>query len=129
MSYTANYKQVFTVGGETDQSEVSKSGTNLLLIDRDVPDATTDLDLGGSLDVSACTFFAAIADVAMTLETNDGSAPADTIALAAGEPYVWHDSLADAFALATDVTSFFATNASGSAGTIKIKGLSNNPNV
>jgi hypothetical protein len=62
-------------------------------------------------------------DVAITVETNDGSAPDDTLTLAAGIPYMYVNDGEDAFLLGTDVTALFITNASGSTANITCRCL------
>lgn len=62
-------------------------------------------------------------DVAMTIETNDGGSPQETITLVANSPYYWNlagsrmGSAASPFA--GDVTSIFVTNTT--AGTLNIR--------
>jgi hypothetical protein len=68
----------------------------------------------------------AVSDKAITLETNSGGSPVDTIALAANVPYDWRVGNADAFRLGTDVTGLFVTNASGDEARLQIEVLFDN---
>ncbi len=74
--------------------------------------------VGGTLDVSACKSFWVKASAALIMETNSSGAPADTINLVAGVPYIWNTDSQDTFLLGTDVTAFFFTNASATACTV-----------
>ena len=57
----------------------------------------------------------------MSFRTNSNSSPADTIALLANVPYVWHSTYYSRLILGTDVTSVYIVNTSGTAATVKIK--------
>jgi hypothetical protein len=74
---------------------------------------------------SLCIFAA----VAMTLCTNNpsGSAPQDTIALTAGQTWVWTlatDGISKC-PFSADVTSFYVTNTSGGAAPFKFRSVTN----
>lgn len=66
-------------------------------------------------------------DRALTIETNSGSSPVDTISLVGGQALVW--TLAkDAIArcpFSANATSLFVTNASGGTAALKIRALLN----
>ncbi len=96
----------------------TQAGVNL--IDGEtVADSSTDFEINFDLDVSACVSFYLESDQDVTFETNSGSVADNTIALKAGEPYVWHTQSYDSFLLTVDITtSVFITNASGSTATI-----------
>jgi len=61
-----------------------------------------------------------LADQDLTLETNDGGAPDDTIALVAGKPYVWESGSYFANLFTVPVTALYFTNASGVAAEVQI---------
>lgn len=94
-------------------------------LDEAVDDGETDLEIVLSIDVSAIKMIYIKADQDMTLETNDGTTPADTINLKANVPYVFNADLDQYFTnlLTTDVTSIFMTNASGTNGTLELEVL------
>lgn len=104
--------------GTSSLSITSGSGTT---IDETIAIAAADLQLTLNVDVSDVKSFIAIADQALTLETNSGGSPANTITLAADVPYYWRVGHADAFKLTTDVTALFVTNASGVAARLQIE--------
>jgi len=105
--------------GVSRTKTIENTQGGVALIDGEtVVTASTDYEINFDLDVSACKSFYLESDQNVTFETNDGTTPADTIALLANKPYVWHVDSYDAFLLGTDVTSVFITNASGSTATI-----------
>lgn len=89
-----------------------------------IADSETDKQVTANIDVSALKSLYILSDQDMTLETNSGSTPDDTIALKANKPVVWESS-SGYFSnpLTADVTALFFTNASGSAANLKIRTL------
>ncbi|QDV50854.1 hypothetical protein [Gimesia fumaroli] len=88
-----------------------------------VADSSTDLAINLAIDVSALKLLYMVSDQDLIVETNDGTTPDDTITLKAGKPLVWHEDCGYTNPLGTDVTAFFATNASGGDATLHIKTL------
>jgi hypothetical protein len=102
----------------------SFTGTLLTQIDGEsVADSETDYEIVVALDVSAIQAIIITSDQDVTLETNSGAAPDDTIALTANNPYVWYTGSYYTNLLTTDITSIFITNASGSTATIDVLAL------
>ena len=89
--------------------------------DESVADSSTDYQITAAIDVSAVKSFYLVSDQAVTVETNSGSSPADTLTLVANVPYIWHVNSYDTFKFGTDITAFFITNASGSAAVMKMR--------
>lgn len=83
-----------------------------------VPDSTSDQLCQIAIDVSQVQLFLIVSSQDVTVETNDGSTPDNTLNLKANEPYLWHVSSLDSFLLDTDVTAFYITNNSGSEATV-----------
>lgn len=98
-------------------------GSGLKSVNESIADAQTDKQVNYTLDVSACKSFFMVSDQNITVETNNGAAPVDTITLVADEPYYWNSDSYDTFLLGTDVTALFITNASGAAATLEIESL------
>ena len=69
--------QVFTADGGIAPRSVS------------IPDSSTDLLVAFTLDVSEVQVLYMLSDYDITIETNNGSTPADTLELKAGVPYVF----------------------------------------
>lgn len=88
-----------------------------------VADESTDLAINIAIDVSALKLLYLVSDYDLTIETNDGSDPDDTLTLKAGKPLVWHEDCGYSNPLGTDVTALYATNASGADATLYIKTL------
>lgn len=92
-------------------------------IEESFADATTDGLLAFTLDVSQCKSFYMVSTQDITIETNDGTTPGNTINLVAGVPYLWHADSYQAFLLTVDVTALYITNASGQTATLQIEVL------
>lgn len=85
-----------------------------------VLDAATDFEIPWVCDLSLCSFVYMVSDQDLTLETNDGTTPDDTISLIAGIPIVYEGNAAVIAALTADITKVFATNSSGEDATITL---------
>ncbi len=113
------------VAGQTTRKH-SKDYTGGLVTRLDaeaVADAQTDKQITLSLDVSAVQAFYLVSDQAVTIETNNGSAPDDTLVLVANVPYRWTTDSYDTFKFTTDITALFVTNASGAAAAISLEAV------
>lgn len=111
-------------GSQIFRREEDYTGSTLLTIDEEpIPDSTTDFEIPFAFDVANVQAFLIVASVAMTIETNSGSAADDTLTLAAGVEYEWTPDSENDFLLDTDVTALFVTNASGAAGTLTCRVL------
>ncbi|MDZ4250311.1 MAG: hypothetical protein U0990_09510 [Candidatus Nanopelagicales bacterium] len=107
---------------------MTKTAGNRNSFDEPIADAQTDKLVNVAIDVSALQSFYMVSDQAVTIETNDGTTPQETIVLKANEPLSWIKGSnqlggADypAVPFGGDVTAFFVTNASGSAAQLKIE--------
>ena len=123
MSFQHSIQQRWNGNGQTETQTNTYTGTGQISIDESVADSSTDFLITGTLDVSAVQALYINSTQNVTLETNSGSAPADTISLKANVPYIWTTDSYDAMKLATDVTAFYVTNASGSAAQLRIEAL------
>ncbi|KPL06085.1 hypothetical protein AMJ85_10715 [candidate division BRC1 bacterium SM23_51] len=86
-----------------------------------VPDSSTDMQIDVALDVSQAKAIYIKSSQAITIETNDGGSPDDTLVLVADVPYVWTEDDYVANLLTTDVTALYATNSSGADATLEIE--------
>lgn len=120
MARTANISISGSFDGLAISSQETISGVAAFSYDDSIPSATTDFEIPAAFVVAECNFFMVRAEVAMTLETNSPSAPAQTIALQAGKAYIFRRTDYVAFLLTTNVTNFYITNASGAAGRLQI---------
>lgn len=94
---------------------VGSSGVN---VDEPIAIGGVDVEIEVAFPVSDMTGVAILCDQDLTLETNDGTVPVDTITLLAGIPVQWLGSGPAPFL--TDVTSIFATNTSGSIANLQL---------
>lgn len=93
-------------------------------VNESIPDASTDLEVALELDVTQMKLLLISADGAITIETNSGSTPADTILVDTSNPKIWFDGqLGVSNPFTTDVTALFVTNASGAAVQLKLRAL------
>lgn len=123
MSFTHKILKRWSGDARSLEAENSYSGDGQVSRSVDVPDETTDMLVNIALDVDQikAIFIKSTKDV--TLETNDGSDPDNTIALVANEPYVWHTDSYFANLLTEDVTAIYLTNASGAAAVVSIEAV------
>ena len=112
---------VQTDGRLITKSTVHSSGGVAAINGEEVADSETDYEIAIAIDVSAVKSLYLVSDQDVTFETNDGSAPDNSISLKAGVPYVWHEDSYHVFLLTVDVTSIFITNASGAVATIDLE--------
>ena len=115
-------KSVSTTDGQVSKT-TTVSASQQIAIDEAIADSITDDDIIMSLDFSACVSFYIVSDQDVTVETNDGTTPDDTLALLADIPYIWHTGCYDTFLITADVTVLYITNASGSTANISIRAL------
>jgi hypothetical protein len=88
-------------------SEVGATG---IQIDEDYPASTTDSLLAVAFNYADLQSIVLVSTVDLTIETNSGSSPSNTINLKAGRPFVWRKSdgyFANPFT--ANVTAFFIT--------------------
>jgi len=130
MSHTFEFKHALTFTPDADTA-ITKTHTVtiteevLVSLSVQVADSTTDDEHALAIDVSELSAFFAVSSQNVTIETNDGDAPDDTITLTANVPWIWHTSMPDAVTpytcpLGTDVTAVFITNAGGTAADVEI---------
>ena len=111
-------------GGVTVNKTVTITDSAAVQIQEAVADSSTDLEIACSIDQSVLSFLYLVSDQAVTIETNSGSTPDDTITLSADVPVIWYTGCGytNPFSNA-DVTSLFVTNASGSTANITLEAL------
>ncbi len=81
----------------------------------------TDKQVDIAIDVSELKSLFISCDVDVTVETNNGSSPADTLTIKAGKPLSWHEECGLTNPLGTDVTALFLTCTA--AGTFELRAL------
>ena len=86
-----------------------------------VPATTTDLEAIVAFDKTKVKSVFVHSDQDVTVETNSGSAPGNTITLTANTPLVWFPAMPLANPFTVDVTKFYITNAGASAAVVKYR--------
>lgn len=118
-------KRGVTAGGVTLEKTQDLTAGQLIVLSEAIPANQTDLEAAFALVAAKLKGIYIAADVAMTIKTNDGSSPDDTITLVANQPYIWGLGSsrigADDSPFSADVTSIFVTNTT--AGTLEIRAL------
>lgn len=90
----------------------------------EVANAETDKLLAiAGIDVSQLKGLWIDSDQDVTLETNNGTTPDDTIVLKADVPYVWMEGSPATLLLTADVTAIYCTNASGATATVRLRAI------
>ena len=111
-------------GGVTLSQSVTSSGSSESNIDEAIADSSTDLEITLTLDQSEMVSIYIESDQNITIETNSGSAPTDTLTLVANEPIIWTTNAVHSNPITADITAnIFVTNASGSTANLKIRAL------
>lgn len=123
MSFSNTHELRVTAGGATIVKRRTFTGSQRISVSETVADSVTDGQINVAIDVSAVKSFMLVSDQAVTVETNDGTTPDDTLTLVANEPYEWTENSEHTFLLGTDVTALFVTNASGSTATIQLEAI------
>lgn len=99
----------------------SYAGSSTVEVDEDVTTGQTNFQINVAIDVSTIKSIVINSTQNVTLETNSGGSPSETINLAANVPYKWHVGSYFANLLATDITAIFITNSSGSTANVTLR--------
>lgn len=120
---THNIDVTWSKSNETVTKRVSASADSESNLDIAVPAATTDKLVNLAIDVSELESLFLLSDKDVSIETNSGSAPDNTIALTANVPVVWYAGCGYSNPLTADTTKFYITNAGASEATVNIRVL------
>lgn len=120
MTHTITYH--YAGAGEAISKAVAKTGGSEIRIDETI-------GIGASNAAVDCAFTQArlesvfiVADQDLTLETNSGSSPQETISLKANVPLAWQKTTGYfTIPFSGNVTGLFFTNASGVAASVQIR--------
>jgi hypothetical protein len=121
MAFSHTISVNWSSGNRSITADNSYSGDAQASVDVSIPDSSTDMLVNFALDVSQIKAIYIKSDQDITLETNNGTTPDDTINLTAGVPYIWTTDSYDTCKLTTDVTALYATNSSGSEANLQIE--------
>ncbi|QDT95553.1 hypothetical protein [Gimesia aquarii] len=120
---TQNINLDWSAGVDSVSKRITITADGEANVEVEIPDASTDLEVVISIDFSALKLLFMVADQDLTIETNNGTTPDDTISLTADKPLVWFEQSGYSNPLTMDVTNMFVTNNSGSAAKLIIKTL------
>lgn len=123
MAFTHTHTRNFSRSGENLTASAVATAAAEVCIDEVITTATTDGLVALTLDQSALKSVFITSDVAVTLETNSGSAADDSFTLAAGQVISWAIGDAAACPITADVTALYVTNTSGSSANLKLRFL------
>jgi hypothetical protein len=124
MPFTHTFTETWSNGGSPVSKATEVAAGQEINIDETVTGNSTDLQINVGIDVSALKSLFMLCDRDITIQTNDGSSPDDTISLKANKPLIWRASEAYfANPLTVDVTEIFVTLAAGDDATLKIRAL------
>ena len=123
MSFEHVIAEQVTTNGRTVRQENTFTGDGQVSRSVEVADSETDMLINFALDVSQIKSIYIKSDQDLTLETNDGGSPDNTLNLTADVPYVWHENSLFTNLLTVDITALYVTNASGSTATLEIEAL------
>lgn len=121
MSFTHTLTQQVAAPGRTLTRSLDLTGDHQQSLSVAVPDEAEDQEVAISIDQSQIKSLYLVSDQDVTIETNNGTTPDDTISLLAGQPLVWQADDYYACPITVDVTSLFITNASGSSATVELE--------
>lgn len=124
MSFSHEISQAWSNGERAiSPSNTFTGGGQGPSIDEVIPADSTDALVAYALDVSQVKAFFMLAEGDMTIETNDGAAPDDTLNLKAGIPYIWFTNTYDTFKFTTDITKLYCTDTSTADNRLQIEAV------
>lgn len=106
-------------GTQKTGTKAISADANVKLVNYSVPVAV-DHQIIFPIDVSQVRAIHIQSDGALTLQTNDGTTPDDTLNLVADLPYQWCTADYNALLLTVDVVDIFVTNATSAAVSLTI---------
>ena len=120
---THKINQDWQAGNESLSKQITITADGEANLEVAVADEAADLAINIAIDFSALKLLYIVSDQDLTIETNDGTTPDDTLTLLAGKPIVWFEGCGFTNPLSADVTALYATNASGADATLYVKTL------
>ena len=120
MAITATITKNLTAGGSSISGSYTASGGLLQEYSEAIGADDVDTLVAGEIDVSQLQAWIIKCDTGVTVETNSGSSPADTITITANRPQMWDTLDGTVNPLTTDVTAFYITENDSTAGTLQM---------
>ena len=123
MSFAHTITEKVLTSGRELTAPNAFSGDGQVSLSVEIPDSTNDQLVDLALNVSEIKAIYMKSDQDLTVETNDGSSPDNTINLLAGVPYVWHENSYFTNLLTVDVTALYLSNSSGATATFELEAV------
>ena len=123
MSFTHERTITYKTGSGTVSNVLTKTSESSVEMTVSIPAETTDMEVDIAIDTAAVKSLLISADGALTIETNDGTTPDDTLAVDENEPLTYMVDTEDTLQLTVDVTKLYVTNAGAAAVTLDIRVL------
>ena len=123
MSFSHILSQGLNAGAGAITRSNTYTGSQKISVVEAIADSVTDGQINVAVDFSAVKSFLLVSDQDVTIETNDGTTPDDTLSLLAGVPYIWNTDSYDTFLITVDITAIFVTNVSGETANILLEAL------
>ena len=109
--------------------EISLSGDGKIELSVDLLDTQADLEVDLVLDVSEITLLYMVANVVVTLETNNGAAPTDTIVFVKDTPIMFYTgggyAIGDLFTADITTNIFLTTSGVGTGAKFELRSVYN----
>ena len=123
MATTHKVTRTTSIAGRSVSDTLDITGEVAQTFDLSITDATTDELVAIAFAVAKLKSIIIKSDQDITVETNDGATPIDTINVKKAMAFQWIEGEERANPFGTDVTAFFITNASGFTAKVEIEVL------
>lgn len=104
-------QSVQTPSGQLNAGTKTYQGAANLELSEIIAGLATDFLVNMAFKVANVKSVVITSDQDITLETNSGASPGNTIAIKANVPYIWNTDSYDTSKFTVDVTAFYFTNA------------------
>lgn len=111
----------WTRNGEQITKNVTLTGDSEANLSLTVPGSTTDYHALLQVDVSAIQSLYIYSDVTVTIETNSGSAPDNTLTVTGGKPIIWYTGCGWTCPLTVDIDDIYVTRGTSGAAAVEIR--------
>jgi hypothetical protein len=112
-----------TIGGVTRRGTITKTAGTNVTVSETIPGDSTDLLVAFACDVSQLQSLYMKSDKALTVETNDGTTPQETITLVAGEPIYWAKTNTLVCPFSGDITALYVTETNSDDAELEIEAI------
>lgn len=124
MSYDMQMRAGAIAGGKDLTTNFTATSEARMGVEETVAGDATDKQIAFDLDISALVAIVLVSDQDLTIETNDGTTPDDTINLSGGVPRMYASSPAfGTNPFSADITDIYASNNTGEEATLQIEAI------